>query len=170
MMSKNKKMVLLALFVAQALVLSIVESFIPVPVGIPGVKLGLANIITMVVIMFFGLKEGLAVVIIRCLLSSLFAGGPMIFLFSVAGGVLSALVMYFLHSRLSRLFSTIGISIAGAVAHNIGQILIALVTLQTLSVLSYLPVLMISGIIMGCFVGLCSMFLSRTLKKLNILN
>mgnify|MGYP000890030718 FL=1 len=168
-MKGTKKLVVLALFVSQALVLSIIESFIPIPVGIPGIKLGLANIITMILIMHFGLKETLAVVVVRCLLSSIFGGGLVIFLFSVAGGILSALVMYFLNKRMSRFLSVVGISISGAVAHNIGQVLVAVVILQTSAVLSYLPVLMVSGIIMGCFVGFCSMFLSRAIEKTNIL-
>lgn len=168
-MKGTKKLVVLALFVSQALVLSIIETFIPIPVGIPGIKLGLANIITMILIMHFGLKETLTVVIIRCLLSSVFGGGLVIFLFSVAGGILSASVMYFLYKKMSGVFSVVGISISGAVAHNIGQVLVAVLILQTFSVLTYLPVLMVSGIIMGCFVGFCSMFLSRFIKKTNIL-
>lgn len=168
-MTGTKKLAVLSMMVSQALILSIIESWIPAPVGIPGVKLGLANIITLVVIIFFGLNEALMVVVVRCLLSSMFGGGLVIFLFSISGGVLSTLAMHFLYKKMYRFFSIVGISIAGAVMHNIGQIAIAIIIMRTLSVISYLPVLLISGIIMGCFVGLCTLFLSQALKKLKIL-
>ena len=101
--------------VAQALVLSIVESAFPLPVSIPGVKLGLANIITIIVIIFFDLKDTLIVVLIRCALSSAFFGGMSGFLYSFAGGILSAIVMYFFYRLGSKVFSVVGISIVGAV-------------------------------------------------------
>lgn len=164
-MKNTKRFILLALMVSQALILSIVESWIPLPVAIYGIKLGLANIITIMVIIFFGFKEALLVVTIRCILSAIFAGGPIVFLFSIAGGLLSTVVMSLLYKRLSKYFSIIGVSIAGAVTHNIGQIIMACIVMRELSVLSYLPFLLISGIIMGCFVGLCSNFLSKALER-----
>lgn len=169
-MMNTRKMVLLGLFVAQALILSIVESWIPVPVGIPGIKLGLANIITLIVIIFFDFKDTLFVVSIRCLLASIFGGGFIVFLFSVAGGILSSVVMAFLYKKMSKYFSIIGISIAGAVFHNFGQITVASITMRDLSVVTYLPILLISGIIMGCFIGLCTTFLTRALEKTRIFN
>jgi len=167
-LKNTRKPVLLALFTAQAIVLSIVESWLPIPVGIPGVKLGLANIITLAVIIFFGFKEALAVVIVRTVLVSFFTGGPMVFLFSAAGGFLSTAVMAVLYRRMSKIFSIIGVSIAGAIMHNFGQLLVASFVMKEVSVLMYLPILMISGIIMGCFVGLCTNFLVKALKKTNI--
>jgi len=159
----------MALMVAQALVLSIVESWIPVPVNIPGVKLGLANIVTLTVIIFFSFKEALTVVFIRVLLSSMFGGGPVIFLFSIAGGVLSTVVMAILYKKASKVLSIVGISIAGAIFHNIGQLIMACIVMKELSVLAYLPVLLISGIIMGCFVGIATHFFSKALIKAKIL-
>lgn len=158
-------MVLLALMVAQAMILSIIEQWIPVPFAIPGVKLGLANIITLTVIMFMGLRDALAVVTVRCVLTSVFAGGLSLLPFSLAGGILSSLVMFLMYKRFSRTFSAIGISVGGSAAHNIGQLLAAAVMMRSLSVFGYLPVLMVSGIIMGCFVGLCTHFLSAAIKK-----
>jgi len=164
-MRNTKRLVLLALMVSLALILSIVESWIPVPVAIPGVKLGLANIITLVVIIFFGYKDALLVVVVRCILASIFGGGFVLFLFSVSGGILSLFVMALLYSKLAKTFSLIGISICGSVAHNIGQIAAASLIMKELSVMAYLPILLVSGIIMGCFVGLCSNFLCSALKK-----
>lgn len=169
MEGRTKRLVLMALMVAQALVLSIVESWIPVPVNIPGVKLGLANIVTLTVIIFFSFKEALTVVFIRVLLSSMFGGGPVIFLFSIAGGVLSTVVMAILYKKASKVLSIVGISIAGAIFHNIGQLIMACIVMKELSVLAYLPVLLISGIIMGCFVGIATHFFSKALIKAKIL-
>jgi len=164
-----KKTILLGLFVSQALILSIVESWIPVPAPVPGVKLGLANIITVITIIFFGFREALAVVFVRCVLSSIFGGGGwMLFLFSVTGGILSAAVMSLLYKSGRDKFSITGISIAGAISHNIGQILVAAFFMKDLAVAVVLPVLLISGCIMGFFVGLVSSFLEGALRKTRI--
>ncbi len=167
-MKSTKKLVLLSLMISQALVLSYVESWIPVPVPVPGVKLGLANIVTMTVVAFMGPAETFMLVLLRCLLSSMFGGGIIVFLFSIAGGLLSAAVMLVLYKKFSRLFSVIGISIAGAISHNIGQIVVASIVMKEISVFGYLPVLFVSGIITGCFVGLCSSLLINALRKTNI--
>jgi len=167
-MHTTKRLVLLALMVSQAVVLSIVESWIPVPVGVPGVKLGLANIITLIIIVFLSYKDALAVVMVRSVLTFIFAGGFVVFLFSITGGILSTIVMAVLYKRAGRFFSIIGISIAGAVMHNLGQLSVASFVMRELSIMTYLPVLLLSGVIMGCFVGLCSNFLIMSLKKTGI--
>ncbi len=167
-MNKTKRIVLLSLMVAQALVLSIIESWVPVPVPIPGVKLGLANIITIIVIIFCDFKDVLIVVLLRCVLSAVFGGGVSGFLFSFAGGILSAIVMYTLYRVGSKVFSIIGISIAGAVFHNIGQIVIASIIMKDMAFYTILPILLVSGVIMGLFVGLCSSFLERALRNTKI--
>ena len=163
-MTNTKRLVLLALMISQALVLSIVESWIPIPIAIPGVKLGLANIVTLIVIIFFGFADAIAVTLIRTFLASVFGGGFVIFLFSVSGGILSTLVMGILYKRGSKVFSILGISIIGAIMHNIGQLLMASFVMRNFNVMTYLPILLVSGIIMGCFVGLCVQFLSKALK------
>lgn len=169
-MRATKRLVLLALMVSQALILSIIESWVPVPFPFPGVKLGLANIITLVVIIYFGFKDALLVVFVRCLLASIFTGGFVVFLFSLTGGILSTLVMAFIYTRFSKSFSILGISIAGSLAHNTGQLLMASFVMKDLSVMSYLLVLLISGIIMGYFVGLCTILLKRMLEKTGLIN
>jgi heptaprenyl diphosphate synthase len=163
-----RKLPLLALMISQGLILSIVESWIPVPVAIPGVKLGLANIVTLLTIIFFGTREALMVVSIRVLLSSLFGGGLMVFAFSIVGGLLSTLTMAILYKKMYNVFSILGISIAGAIMHNIGQLSMASMLMKDFSVMSYLPILLFSGIIMGFVVGVCTKMLVPALEKTGI--
>lgn len=167
-MNRTKHLVLLALFVSQALILSIIESWVAFPSPVPGVKLGLANIITLVTIVFFSLKDTMGVVTVRCLLSSLLGGGLVLFPFSLAGGLLSAVVMYVFMKKMDKSFSLVGISIAGAIAHNLGQLSIAAFMTGGFAVFGYLPVLLLSGIVMGCFIGLIASFLINALKKTNM--
>lgn len=165
----TKRRVLLGILTSQALVLSVMESWFPVPMGIPGIKLGLSNIIIIASLIFFSLSNTLILVLIKCILSSLFMGGPVIFAFSLCGGVLSTLVMWFILKYMESWFSLVGVSIAGSITHNTGQIMVAAFIMNDLSVTGYLPVLLFSGIIMGAFVGICSSFIVSTLRKLNII-
>lgn len=167
-MNKTKRIVLLSLMVSLALVLSIIESWFPLPISIPGVKLGLANIITITVIIFFGFIDALSVVFIRCILASIYGGGITGFLFSISGGILSTIIMFIMYKKGSKLFSTIGISVAGAVTHNIAQIVIAGIIMKDAAVYTVLPLLLISGGIMGIFVGLSSGFLETAIRKTKI--
>ena len=167
-MKCSRRVALIALLISQALALSIVESWIPMPVPVPGVKLGLANIVTLITIIFLGYREALLVLILRCVLSSSFAGGPMVLLFSLSGGLLSTLVMSFLYGKMKKVFSITGISMAGAVFHNIGQLAAAAFVMREPAVFSYLPVLLVSGIVAGFLIGLCGSLLVRTLAKAGI--
>ena len=167
--SNIKKIALLAVLASQAFVLSIIEAWIPIPIGIPGIKLGLANIITITILIFYSLSDALIIILIRCMMSSLFLGGPVIFVFSICGGIFSAIIMWILLTSLQRWFSLVGISIAGSIAHNIAQIAVACFIMNDLSVATYLPVMLISGIIMGSFVGYCSTFTIKAIKRLNVI-
>lgn len=169
-MNRTKHVVILALFISQALILSLIESWIAIPSPVPGVKLGLANIITLVTIVFFSFKDVLAVVTVRSLLGSLLGGGIVLFPFSLGGGLLSAVVMYIFRKKMDKSFSLIGISIAGAIAHNLGQLTVAAFLTGGFAVFGYLPVLMVSGIVMGCFIGLVANFLINALKKTRVFN
>lgn len=164
-----KKMVYLSLLAAQAIVLSILESQLPVPTVVPGIKLGLANIITLVTLVFFSYSDTLIIVLIRCVISALFMGGPVLFMFSLSGGLLSATIMWIMLKSMKNLFSFVGMSIAGSIAHNVGQVMAACFIMSDLSVTAYLPVLLVSGILMGSFVGICSTFMVKALKKLNLI-
>lgn len=161
-MKKTKRLVLLAMLTAVAMILSYVESLLP-SVGIPGVKMGLANIAVIFALFRFGWKEAAALSLVRVVLVSLLFGSVGAMLYSLAGAVLSLAVMALLR-RIDR-FSTVGISVAGGVAHNAGQILMAMLILQTRQLLGYLPVLAISGIAGGVLTGLAAALLIRRIPE-----
>ena len=161
-MKKTKRLVLLAMMTAVAMILSYVESLLP-SVGIPGVKMGLANIAVIFALFRFGWKEAAALSLVRVVLVSLLFGSVSAMLYSLAGAVLSLAVMALLR-RIDR-FSTVGISVAGGVAHNAGQILMAMLILQTKQLLGYLPVLAVSGIAGGVLTGLAAALLIRRIPE-----
>lgn len=161
-MKKTKRLVLLSILTAVAMILSYVESLLP-SVGIPGVKMGLANIAVIFALFRFGWKEAAALSLVRVVLVSLLFGSVGAMLYSLAGAVLSLAVMALLR-RIDR-FSTVGISVAGGVAHNAGQILMAMLILQTKQLLGYLPVLAVSGIAGGVLTGLAAALLIRRIPE-----
>ena len=161
-MKKTKRLVLLAMLTAVAMILSYVESLLP-SVGIPGVKMGLANIAVIFALFRFGWKEAAALSLVRVVLVSLLFGSVGAMLYSLAGAVLSLAVMALLR-RIDR-FSTVGISVAGGVAHNAEQILMAMLILQTKQLLGYLPVLAVSGIAGGVLTGLAAALLIRRIPE-----
>lgn len=161
-MKKTNRLVLLAMLTAVAMILSYVESLLP-SVGIPGVKMGLANIAVIFALFRFGWKEAAALSLVRVVLVSLLFGSVGAMLYSLAGAVLSLAVMALLR-RIDR-FSTVGISVAGGVAHNAGQILMAMLILQTKQLLGYLPVLAVSGIAGGVLTGLAAALLIRRIPE-----
>ena len=161
-MKKTTRLVLLAMLTAVAMILSYVESLLP-SVGIPGVKMGLANIAVIFALFRFGWKEAAALSLVRVVLVSLLFGSVGAMLYSLAGAVLSLAVMALL-CRIDR-FSTVGISVAGGVAHNAGQILMAMLILQTKQLLGYLPVLAVSGIAGGVLTGLAAALLIRRIPE-----
>jgi len=165
-MSRTKKMVLLGILVSQALILHLIERLIPVPVPVPGIKLGLANAISLMTIAFFGAKEAIIVVALRTFLGSVFGGGVSSFLYSLMGGTLSALVMAVMYRKSGNLFSLPAISVVGAIFHNIGQILVASLIVQNMRLFYYLPVLMISAVITGLFIGFAVQYTLKPMKHI----
>ena len=159
-------MVILSVLISQALVLHVIERLIPVPIPVPGIKLGLANVVSMFTILIFGWKEAMLVVFLRTLLGSFFGGGISSFLYSIAGGALSATVMAILYKRFSKVFRIVAISVVGAVFHNIGQILIASMVVSNANLFFYLPILLIAGVITGIFIGLTVQMTMRPLKTI----
>ena len=151
---KKSGVAFLGLFTAFAMILSFVESQIPSPVNgiIPGVKLGLPNIAIIIVLYRFGFKEAFIVSMLRVLLTSLLFGNAETMLFSIAGAILSFTVMYLLKKH----FDIVTVSIVGGVTHNIGQIFMAIIITDTPALLSWIPFLMITGIVAGVVVGLVS--------------
>lgn len=138
-------------FTALALIFSYIESLIPFQIGIPGVKLGLANLIIVIALYKLNLKETYLLSIVRVLLSGFLFGNYFSIIYSLAGGLFSLTVMVFLKRQ--RGFSIMGISIAGGVCHNIGQLVVAMIVVETYSVIYYFPVLLVAGMITGFFIG-----------------
>ncbi len=161
----TKKIVRMALLTAVALIIFIVEAQIPVPVPIPGIKLGLANIITVYAMFRLGPKDTLAILLCRVFLGSVFSGQMTTLIYSLAGGLLCYASMLIMR-RIVTENQVWVCSVIGAVCHNIGQIAAAMLIAQTAGLIIYLPVLMLSGVIAGLFTGLCAQFLLKRMKKL----
>ncbi len=164
----TRKVVFLSLMTSLAIILSIVESVIPMPAAIPGIKPGLANIAALAAIVFWGSGEALLIMLVRTIITSFFTGHIFILAFSITGGIMSILVMSLLYRKTRGAFSLTGISIAGSVMHNMGQISVASVIMKDTAVFSYLPVLMVSGVIMGIFTGMCTELLMKAFKGTGI--
>ena len=165
---KVQKMALLSVLTAAAIVIAIVESFIPSD-WIPGVKLGLANIVILIILYEIGIVEAVLVNLLRVFLVGLLRGTflSMGFLMSLTGAILSLGVMILFYLLIKK-FSIIAVSVMGSVAHVTGQILIAVIFLGTTSVFYYLPIIAISAIITGILVGVGAKLIIRTnvIKKL----
>ena len=155
---KAKKAAFYGLFLALALVAGYIERLIPFNPGIPGVKIGLANIVTMVLLYTMGWQAAVIVTTARILLSGILFGSGFAMVYSAAGAALSMLIMIIL--KRTGLFGAIGVSLAGGVFHNVGQILVAIAVLETRSLVYYLPVLILSGILAGILIGLLSGWLT----------
>lgn len=157
-----KKLTTLALYTTLSLAIYAVESAIPPLVPIPGIKPGLANIITLILLQHYSLKEASLVLTARILLSSLLFGQAVSLLYSLAGGILSMFVMFFVSRLLHKkmLFLT---GAMGGLSHNLGQLLTAFALTATPGVLAYLPFLILSGIAAGLFTGLAASFAERFL-------
>ena len=148
---KTERIAGLGLLTSLALIASYVELLIPVPIGIPGVKLGLANMVTVWALYALGPAEALAVNGLRILLAGFLFGSLSMILYSLAGAALSFLCMY--AAKRCGLFSVAGVSIIGGVTHNVGQLLVAIAVLETESLLYYGPVLLAAGLITGLLIG-----------------
>lgn len=159
---KVQKMALLGVLTAGAIVIAILESFIP-SIGIPGVKLGLANIVILVILYELGIVEAIIVNLLRVIVVGLVRGTflGMGFLMSLTGAVLSLAIMILFYLLIKK-FSIIGVSVIGSVFHVTGQILIAMLYLGTAYIVLYLPVIAISAIITGVFVGIIAQLIIRT--------
>jgi len=161
-MSKNKRLALLSMCACLAMLLSFVESRIPPLTAIPGIKMGLANIAVMFTLYKLGTREAMAVSAIRVVLIALLFGSAVSFLYSLAGAVLSFAVMLLV--RRVKLFSEVGVSVAGGVCHNIGQIAMACILLDTNVIVYYLPFLLLSGTVTGVLIGVTSALLIKRIK------
>lgn len=170
MQSKAYHLVILSLFVAMALILSYIESLIPLPLPLPGAKIGLPNIITLVSLLTLGGPLTLLVVLARILLSGFLFGGGFSIIYSLGGGLLSLLVMSIFLRFFKENSSLLICSIFGAMAHNLGQVIVAAIVVQTTSLMLYFLFLMLISIPTGLFVGITARELMRLLNKTTIFN
>lgn len=166
-MAKTKKLALMAVLTAIALTIFMLESQLPPLVPIPGVKLGLANIITLTAMLILGRREAGAILAVRVIMGAVFAGSPASLLYSAAGGFLAWLVMCLTVKLFSEKQLWIVSALAG-VAHNAGQLIACVLIVKTPSVFAYGPVLAASGVITGCFTGFAAMYLVRAVRKLKL--
>ena len=164
MKNKSKTISFLGLCTALALVLAYLEAIIP-PVfpSVPGIKMGLPNIVLIFVLYRKGGGAAMLVSMLRIVLVSMLFGNGMSLLYSLAGGLLSMCVMILL--KRSNLLSTVGVSVAGGVMHNVGQILMAMLLLETSELIYYLVVLTVTGTLAGILIGLCGASLVRKIPN-----
>lgn len=160
----KSKVAYFGVFTALALIFSYVETLIPIQFGIPGVKLGLANLIIVIALYRMKLSEAYLLSIVRVLLAGFIFGNYFSIIYSLAGGILSLTVMALLRKKGG--FSVIGVSIAGGVFHNIGQLIVASVLVETFSVMYYVPVLLIAGLVTGLLIGIASDGMLKRLANL----
>lgn len=149
-----KKLIFLSLLVSSALVLSIVEGVIPVPIPVPGVKLGLPNIIFLLTLILFGFKEALIVVILRGITMGIATGNISSLMYSLPSSLMSVIVMNLVYRYLSSYFSIIGVSLFGALVFNTVQIGIASLIMENTKIFSYLPIMSLTSLFTGYFIGL----------------
>lgn len=140
------------LFLAAALLLGYIESIIPIQIPIQGVKLGLANAAVLFLLYLYGPKEAFCISILRILLSGFLFSNMAAILYSLSGGLFSLLIMTLIRKIPG--FSVIGVSIAGGVAHNIGQLAVAMVVLESVNLVFYFPILLVSGVVTGMLIGI----------------
>lgn len=166
-MPKTKKLALMAVLTAIALTIFMLEAQLPAPVPIPGVKLGLANIVTLTAMLILGRREAGAILAARIIMGAVFAGNPSAMLYSAAGGVLAYAAMCLLVGVVpeKRMWA---VSAVSAVAHNMGQLLACVLVVKTPGVFIYAPALIVSGVITGVFTGFGAMYLVRALRKLKL--
>lgn len=159
-----RKTAYIGLFLAVALICSYIETLIPFSFGIPGVKLGLTNIVIVLMLYTVGTKESLLVSVLRVILVGFLFGNLFSILYSLAGGLLSFVVMALL-KRMDKL-GCVSVSVAGGISHNIGQILVAAFIVNNFNIMFYIPVLLIAGLLTGLVIGILAQELIVRLPKI----
>lgn len=166
-MTKLKKIATLGVLASLAMVLSFVETLLPpIYAAVPGIKIGLANIVSVFLLYKFSVKDTAIVTLIRVLTIAMLFGNIMTLSYSLAGAVLSITVMALL--KKTKLFSTVGVSIAGGVAHNLGQIIVAIFITSTIEIGYYMIFLCISGVLSGTLIGIVGALVLKYTKNLKI--
>ena len=162
--SSTKSIAFLGISASVALLLSYIEFLLPpLFAAVPGIKIGLPNVIIIFVLYAVGVKAAAGVSFVRLCVSSLLFGNPVMFAYSAAGAVLSFLIMIIL--KKTDKLSAVGVSVAGGVSHNLGQIFVAMLLLNTPQIAYYMIVLTVTGTVSGVFIGLCGAYLVKRLSK-----
>ena len=159
----GRRVALDGILVALAMIFSYMETFIPFNFGVPGIKLGLANLVGLLGLTFLPAVDVLLISLVRILLSSLLFGNVMSLWYSLAGGLLSFVAMYLLSRRDD--ISLIGMSMTGGVLHNVGQVVTAAIVVKTLQLTWYLPVLLVAGLVTGAIIGTLAKLLMPRVQK-----
>lgn len=161
----SKKISTCALLVALAMIFSYVETLIPVNLGVPGMKLGIANLVIVIGLYLLKPQEVLFISVVRILLSGFMFGSGMSVIYSLAGGILSFFAMLFL--KHTGKFSIVGVSLFGGTAHNIGQLLVAAAVIENMKLFYYLPALVIAGTVTGILIGLIAKRILPTVQSIS---
>ena len=159
----TKKIALCGVLTALAMIFSYIESVIPVPIPVPGIKLGVANIAVITILYVLGVKEAIVINLLRIVLTSLLFGNVNSFLFSISGAALSLTIMIIMKKL--DFFSCIGVSVWGGGMHNIGQIIAAVFIMGSEAIVFYLPVLIVSGVFTGVVIGVVSGIVAKHVRK-----
>lgn len=160
-----RKTVKLGILISFAIIISLFESMMPIPIPVPGVKLGLSNIVLLVTLLLFGLKEGFIVAVSKSVLMVLVSGRLGALPYSLTGTMFAMISMYLSYKYLSKWLSLIGISEIGSLFFNLGQLLVASFILNNMNILLYLPAMALMGVVTGYIVGITSKFVLERLKK-----
>lgn len=165
-MNSTKKIVYFGILTSLGLALHILEGFIPNPfMGVvPGAKIGLANIIGLMTLVLFGLKFALSVNLMRVLMAGLLTGAVTSMMYGLAGALLSTFLMWMALNLLQRFLSLVGVSVLGALGHNVAQLSVASVMIQNIRIFVYLPFMMFASIFTGIFIGLTAYFVLQKVK------
>lgn len=170
--SKTQKLLFLSLLAATAIVLSYMERMIPLPFFLPGMKLGLANIITLSALYYYSFKDVLMVVVVRAFVMFLIVGQTMSLIYSLSGGVISLVGMYLLIKCANKWVSPIGVSILGAFLHNLVQLIVLAFLMSSISIsINYGPYILLTSIATGIFVGItANIFIDRIFSEVMRMN
>ena len=161
---RTEKIALMGLTASLALLLSYVEFLLPpLFIAVPGIKVGLPNVVILFSLYVLGIKYAVLISITRVIISSMWFGSPLTLAYSLAGAVLSLLLMSILY-KIDKL-SAVGVSVAGGVTHNLGQVFVAMILLDTPQIAYYMIVLAVTGTVSGIFIGLCGAILIKRIPK-----
>ncbi len=161
--AKTRRLAFSAMFAALALIFSYVEVLIPIPVPIPGIKLGIANLVILIALYRMGFRYAFSINCVRIVIAGLLFSGVFGMIYSFAGGILSLVVMVLL--KRTGLFSMVGVSMAGGVAHNLGQLTAACFIVSNAALMSYFSVLLFTGLMGGILIGMLSYIIEKRLPS-----